>query len=230
MSASDATVAGVDAEAAAKAAAKAIAKRKAQRRAAFLRQMVQWHWISAAICLVGMILFAVTGITLNHAGAIPADPKTITREGQLPAPLITAAKAAETAEATLPAPIAAWLGKEMDIKAKAGSTIEWSEGEAYVALPRPGGDAWVTLDTETGAVAYERTDRGAISFLNDLHKGRNTGKAWSLFLDAFAIAVVVFCVTGFALLFLHSHARKSTWPLIGLGLVAPLLLILLFIH
>ena len=30
---------------------KAKAKRKAQRRAALMRQMVQWHWISAAICL-----------------------------------------------------------------------------------------------------------------------------------------------------------------------------------
>ena len=36
-------------------------------RAFWLRQMRQWHWISAAICLIGMLLFAVTGITLNHA-------------------------------------------------------------------------------------------------------------------------------------------------------------------
>jgi len=32
-----------------------------------MRQTVRWHWISAAICLVGMILFAITGVTLNHA-------------------------------------------------------------------------------------------------------------------------------------------------------------------
>ena len=30
----------------------------------WLKQMRQWHWISAAICLIGMLLFAVTGITL----------------------------------------------------------------------------------------------------------------------------------------------------------------------
>ncbi|WP_375269584.1 PepSY-associated TM helix domain-containing protein, partial [Phenylobacterium sp.] len=51
------------------AAARAAAKRRAQKRAAFLRQVLRWHWISAAICLIGMMLFAVTGITLNHAGA-----------------------------------------------------------------------------------------------------------------------------------------------------------------
>jgi hypothetical protein len=31
-------------------------------RAFWLRQMRQWHWISAAICLIGMLLFAATGI------------------------------------------------------------------------------------------------------------------------------------------------------------------------
>ena len=65
MSASEqlrASAAGHDA-----AEALARAKRKAQRRAGFLRQVLRWHWISAAICLIGMLLFAVTGITLNHA-------------------------------------------------------------------------------------------------------------------------------------------------------------------
>ena len=42
-------------------------------RAFWLRQMRQWHWISAAICLIGMLLFAVTGITLNHAGKIEVE-------------------------------------------------------------------------------------------------------------------------------------------------------------
>ena len=43
-------------------------------RAFWLRQMRQWHWISAAVCLIGMLLFAVTGITLNHSGTIEARP------------------------------------------------------------------------------------------------------------------------------------------------------------
>lgn len=32
----------------------------------------QWHWVSSALCLAGMLLFAVTGITLNHATDIEA--------------------------------------------------------------------------------------------------------------------------------------------------------------
>lgn len=218
-----------DAVAADAALARARAKTRAQARAKFLREVVRWHWISAAICLIGMLLFAVTGITLNHAGDIKAEPKTITRDGELPPALLPALKAAEAGQGELPESARTWLAKEMDVKAPA-RPVEWSPGEAYVALTGPGSDGWVTLDTETGAVAYERTDRGWIAYLNDLHKGRNTGRAWSWFIDIFSVGCIVFCVTGLLLLQLHAHARKSTWPLVGLGLLIPLLLALFLIH
>ena len=88
----------------------------------------------------------------------------------------------------------------------------------------------MSLDRKSGEARYELTDRGWISYLNDLHKGRNTGTAWSLFLDAFAVACIVFCVTGLVLLQLLSHARPSTWPLVGLGLLIPVLITIAFIH
>ena len=209
---------------------KARAKRKAQKRAALMRQMVQWHWISAAICLVGMLLFAITGITLNHAGAIEAKPRTVEAEGQLPPELVAVAKTAQAAQGPLPDEIRTWLAKEMKVQAPKAAAIEWTDEEAYVALPRPGGDGWVTFDAAGGEVLHESTSRGAIAYLNDLHKGRNTGAAWSLFIDIFALGCVVFCVTGLVLLQLHSRVRKITWPLVGLGLAAPLILALIFIH
>ena len=67
---------------------------------------------------------------------------------------------------------------------------------------RPGGDAFLTIDRAEGHVQYERTDRGWISYLNDLHKGRNTGAAWIWFIDIFAAACVVFSISGLCLLYL----------------------------
>lgn len=212
------------------AEARTRAKRKAQRRAGFLRQVLSWHWISAAICLIGMLLFAITGITLNHAGSIPATPRVSEQTAELPADLLALAQGAEAQEAPLPDPVRAWIGEELKVRLPADAALEWSPGEAYLALPRPGGDAWLSLDTEVGEVIYERTDRGVVAYLNDLHKGRNTGVAWMWFLDIFALGCVVFCITGLILLQLHSHARRSTWPLVGAGLIIPLLLALLFIH
>ena len=95
---------------------------------------------------------------------------------------------------------------------------EWSADEVYLSLPRPGGDAWLSIDRASGAVEYERTDRGWIAYLNDLHKGRNTGAAWRWFIDIFALACLVFCITGlFLLQTACAPARASTWPLVGAG-------------
>lgn len=205
------------------------ARKRAQARAAFLRQTVRWHWISAAISLIGMLMFAVTGFTLNHATDIKAAARTVQHEAQLPAGLLPALKAAEAAQGPLPAPVAAWLQKSLKVKGRPGA-VEWSDGEAYVALAGPGSDGTLTIETGSGAVAYELTERGAIAYLNDLHKGRNTGPAWAWFIDLFALACVVFCVTGLILLQLHAHARRSTWPLVAAGLLAPLLLAVFLIH
>jgi uncharacterized protein len=100
----------------------------------------------------------------------------------------------------------------------------------YLSLPRPGGDAWLRIMRDTGEFEYELTERGWISYLNDLHKGRNTGLAWSWFIDIFAAACLVFSITGLLILKMHALKRPSTWPMVGLGLLVPLLLTLLFIH
>ena len=201
-----------------------------QSRSFWLKQLHQWHWISAALSLVGMLLFAVTGFTLNHAGQIEAQPKVVSRKATLPADLMAQlAKGPAEGKRPLPIQVETWLDKavDADIARREG---EWSQEEVYVALARPGGDAWISIDRATGAVEHEKTTRGAISLLNDLHKGRNAGKAWGWFIDVFAGACVVFAVTGLILLQFHARARPLTWPLVAGGLVIPLLLVILFVH
>ena len=201
-----------------------------QSRSFWLKQLHQWHWISAALSLVGMLCFAVTGFTLNHAGQIEAAPKVVDRKATLPADLLAdLAKGPVEGKRPLPISIETWLDKavDADIARRPG---EWSAQEVYLALARPGGDAWISIDRETGAVEHEKTTRGTISLLNDLHKGRNAGQAWSWFIDIFAGACVVFAVTGLVLLQFHARTRPLTWPLVAGGLVIPLLLVILFVH
>jgi len=201
-----------------------------QRRGFWLRTLHQWHWISSALCLVGMLLFAVTGITLNHASTIEGEPRVDNRTDILPPDLLQAlAGGRDEGNAPLPREVADWLSDQLD--ASIGRReAEWSGGEVYLSMPGPGRDAWLSIDRETGDIEYERTDRGAISYLNDLHKGRNTGPAWGWFIDIFALACVVFTVTGLLLLQMHARQRRMTWPWVGLGLLLPALLALLFIH
>jgi len=201
-------------------------------RARWLKTLHRWHWISSAVALVVMMLFAATGLTLNHAGQVEAQPVVVDRKAQLP-PALRAAHAPQAADANrhepLPADLADWVASALKVDVR-GRPAEWSAAELYVALPRPGGDAWVRIDRASGQAELEDTDRGWISWLNDLHKGRNAGTAWSWFIDAFAVACLVFTLTGLVLLKMHAGNRPGTWPLVGLGVVLPVLLVLLFIH
>ena len=213
--------------------ARATTAKEQKSRAFWLKHLHQWHWISAAGCLIGMILFSVTGLTLNHANWVSAKPRVESYTATLPDALRAelqklAADKADT-KGDLPQAAIDWLSAALSIRAT-GREAEWSEDEIYVSLPRPGGDAWATLDLASGEVTHEVTDRGWISYFNDLHKGRNAGPAWSLFIDVFAIAALVFASTGLLLLKMHSTHRPATWPMVGLGLVLPLLIAMLLIH
>ncbi len=205
------------------------------QRAWWLKTLHKWHWISASISLIGLLLFSITGITLNHAASIEAAPQVATRQASVPAPLMEGLLAlSETAEdartpPALPDEVARWIAGELSVNVR-GREIEWSPDEVYVALPRPGGDAWLRIGLPDGQVEHEVTTRGWISYLNDLHKGRHTGSAWVWFIDIFAGACLLFALTGLLILKLHATSRPSTWPLVAAGLLLPLLIALFTIH
>ncbi|WP_395401325.1 PepSY-associated TM helix domain-containing protein [Pseudoduganella sp. UC29_106] len=210
-----------------------ITQAQAASRAVWLKNLHQWHWISSALCLLGMFLFAVTGITLNHASQIEARPSVIRKQATAPAPLLDTLKAFAAShdgdKAPLPEAAERWLLETWSLKA-GGRIAEWAADEVYLPLPKAGGDAWVRIGLEDGAAEFENTDRGWISWLNDVHKGRNTGAAWNWFIDIFAASCLVFCLTGLLILKFHAAKRPFTWPMVGLGMLIPFVIALLFIH
>ncbi|WP_431469674.1 PepSY-associated TM helix domain-containing protein [Sphingosinithalassobacter sp. LHW66-3] len=206
-------------------------RKKRGRRTFWLKQLHTWHWMSSAISLIGLLLFAITGFTLNHAAEIEASPEIVEHSAQLPAellPQLAPARVPDGARQPLPADVATWLETELPLSIHGNA--EWSADEAYLALPRPGGDGWVAIDRTTGEITAERTSRGWIAYLNDLHKGRNAGTVWRWFIDVFVFACVIFSLTGLVLLQLHAKNRRSTWPLVAAGLAIPAAIAIFFIH
>ena len=157
-------------------------------------------------------------------------PQTVSKSAILPPALRgqVAPDDAPDARKPLPAPIAQWV--EKTIGQSGAGEAEWSADEDYLALPRPGGDGWISIDRHSGEVPSEATSRGWISYLNDLHKGRNAGDVWKWFIDIFAIACFLFALTGLLLLWLHARKRPTTWPLVAAGLAIPAILAVIFIH
>lgn len=208
------------------------ARKGANRKDGFWKKQARtWHWVSGAICLTGMLFFSLTGITLNHAKRLTEELTIVERTVQLPPDMLETLTAEPVNGYTrqLRAPLRAWIEDAMAVSL-AGRRVEWTEIDAYVLMERPGGEAWLSIDRETGEVVHELTTRGSVAFLNDLHRGSGTGPAWTWFIDLFAIASVVFCATGLWLLQVHASKRRSTWFVVGAGFLVPILLVLVSVH
>lgn len=192
----------------------------------------QWHWISSAGCLIGMLLFAITGITLNHAAEIKVQPTVSVLEVAIPENLNQKLKSTEqkNRHTTVPNSLRFWLAETKGIQLSKNAVAEWSDDELYIVHAGPGFDAWLAIDFTTNVLSYESTDRGWLAYFNDLHKGRDTGLIWGRFLDVFSAACVVFCITGLVLLYRQTNHRLMTWPVTALGAIIPTVILLLFVH
>jgi uncharacterized protein len=196
--------------------------------------MHEWHWISSAIALLGLLFFAVTGITLNHAEGLESSQQQYsTVRKDIPAPVVATLREeirqygegeAEATEA-----LGNWVREAYGLDTT-HRLADWKADEILFTLERPGGDAWLKLDLAGGFAEYHLTSAGWVAYLNDLHKGRHTGGAWAWFIDLIAAACVIFAVTGFVILKMHAANRALTWPLVGFGIVVPLVIAALFIH
>jgi hypothetical protein len=211
-----------------------LAERSGLAKGFLLKTLYQWHWISSALCLMGMLLFSITGITLNHASQIEATPRVTSQKAQIP---VSVAATINAVSHTLRWQNCAFticrstmVSKNQSISLSSSQEAEWSLEEVYLPMPRAGGDAWLRFSLNDNLFEYELTDRGWISFANDLHKGRNTGVAWAWFIDVFAVACLLFSLTGLLILKFHAANRPLVWPIVGLGVLLPALLVILFVH
>ena len=192
-------------------------------------QFRQWHWISSALVLALMLLFAITGFTLNHTAWIETETVSVASDFELSNELTTTLNEVES-ETALTAKATQSLTSETGVVVPQGATPIVEFGEMILDLGGPGVDANLTVDLETGEAFYERIDRGIIAKLNDLHKGRDTGFIWGLMIDITALACVIFCISGLGLLAINARVRRSTWPLTTFGVVAPIIAYILFVH
>ncbi len=202
------------------------AKKKRKIKTILVKQFYIWHWVSSAISLSTLLFFAITGVTLNNSKSISTAPEISELVGSVPNSLI---ESLEADSAVLNAKVAHYLSNKLD------STItdqspQWEEDEIYLSHDSPGQNEWLSIDRESGDYIYEKTDRGSISFINDLHKGRNTGSVWSWFMDIFSVACTIFALTGLGLLWIHGKRRPCTWPFVALGVGLPVTIVLFFIH
>ena len=91
----------------------------------------------------------------------------------------------------------------------------------------PGYAADAFIDRESGRYNVSQTYHGFLAVINDLHKGRDTGPAWSALIDVSAVLMTLISLTGLVLLFYLKLRRVPglVVTLIGTVVVAAVFLL-----
>lgn len=184
---------------------------------------VRWcHIYVSMFGLAAVLFFSATGVTLNHPDwFFGARERSEQAEGQVDPTWLHADGPNGGAVAKLE--VVEQLRKTHGIRgALADFRVE--DTECSVAFKGPGYAADAFIDRESGKYTLTQTYHGPVAVLNDLHKGRDTGLAWSLLIDASAVLLVVISLSGLVLLFYLKLRRGPGLVVALVGLVAVLLL------
>lgn len=191
--------------------------RPASWKGEFYRQSRAWHGYLSAFAFLALIFFAGTGLLLNHPewsasrGDRPSQDRTFT----LPrADLDRARDAADPARA-----LAAVVGRRIHLLG-AFQSGEAVDGQVLVRLEGPRGASDITVDMATGAVEASLQPARLVDTLNDLHRGKNAGKAWRSVIDLSAIVILALSVIGYLLFFSLRFRLRTSLLLTAVSLVA----------
>lgn len=82
----------------------------------------------------------------------------------------------------------------------------------------PGYSADAFINRKNGSFQLTEVKLGVVAVLNDLHKGRDSGKQWAWLIDVSAIFLTLVSLSGLVMLFFLRKKRVSGLILLGLGL------------
>ena len=172
-----------------------------RRAAMFMRWL---HIYLSMISFAIVFFFAVTGLTLNHADKFVNKIHTVQEKGKMNVGWVNNPDTLKIAKLE----IVEYLRKNNSIRA-ALSDFRIDDAQISVSFKGPGYAADAFIDRETGAYDLTKTSAGFVGIINDLHKGRDTGSAWSTFIDICAILLTLVSVTGILLLLFLKKRRAS---------------------
>ncbi len=88
------------------------------------------------------------------------------------------------------------------------SDFRVDDQQIAVSFRAPGYTADAFLDRDSGRYDLTVVRNGFVAVVNDLHKGRDSGKVWSLLIDASAVLLVLVSLTGLVLIW-FMHKRRT---------------------
>ncbi len=200
--------------------------RRRHRWKARLAGTLRWlHIYLSMLGLAMLLFFSVTGLTLNHPGWFTAGPaRSVEAEGTLEPAWVQPGPEDNVARLE----VVEHLRKTHHVRG-ALSDFRIDDIECMVTFKGPGYAADALIDRENGRYRFSETAHGLVAILNDLHKGRDTGPVWSVFIDVSAILAALMSLSGLGLLFFLKRRRGPGLAVALLGTVIVVLLAIRFV-
>ena len=161
----------------------------------------RWLHIYLSMASFGILFFfAVTGLTLNHVDWFANQQRTIQVRGAIDVKYVS--------ENVAKLEVVEHLRNAHGIRG-AVKDIRVEDRDCSIAFKGPGYAADALIDRATGRYELTETRMGLFAVLNDLHKGRDAGEAWSMLIDVSAVLMTLVSLTGLLLIFFLQKKRSS---------------------
>ncbi len=186
-----------------------------------------FRWLHIYLSMVSfaiLFFFAVTGLTLNHADWFAHWKESVRQlNGKLDAKWTAGADAS-----VQKLEVVEFLRRAHGIKGAVGE-FRIEDTQCAVSFKGPGYSADAIIKRGTGEYELTETRMGFVAIINDLHKGRDSGRGWSLIIDISAALMVFVSLTGTVLLAFVKRRRVTGYIAAVVGAVLCWLVYVLFV-
>lgn len=169
------------------------------------------RWLHLYLSMVSfavVLFFAATGLTLNHPDWFAKQQRTTVVHGVADAALLKG----DTDKLGL----VELLRSREHVHGAVGD-VRVDDGQVEISFRAPGYTADAFIDRATGKYDVTEVSSGFVAVMNDLHKGRDSGKAWGWLIDASAVLLVLVSLSGLVLLWFVYKRRVSGLLLAAVG-------------
>ena len=166
------------------------------------------RWLHIYLSMVSfavVLFFSFTGLTLNHPNWLGGDKQVVVKnKGKLNVNWVNQPDTNKIAKLE----IVEFLRKTHNVKGLV-SEFRIDDIEVSISFKGPAYSCDAFIDREKGTYELSEIKMGIVAVMNDLHKGRDSGKSWGWIIDISAIFLILVSLSGLILLFFIKKRRFS---------------------
>jgi uncharacterized protein len=207
-------------------AKKKVGKPKSSGAKKEVAKLSRWlHIYLSMVSFAIVLFFSFTGLTLNHPSWFGGDQQVeVKNKGKINLNWVNNPDTNKIAKLE----IVEFLRTKYQVKG-AVSEFRIDDHELSISFKGPAYSCDAFIERESGNYELTEIKMGLVALMNDLHKGRDSGKGWGWVIDVSAIFLILVSLTGLILLLFIKKKRVSGIVTAILGLIVSYLIYWIFV-